>query len=314
MQRGPNHNTAGAPKRALLSPRRVESAEQHGMRTAGLAPPVWMGAALALVLALSAACEPASTGSSPGKPESSGKPTSGAPHGDALAGPLPAGPLPDGPLPDGHPAVDAGPAANPTPAPDPALTREVVISGEIVSEMLAELSVSVPKEWVKQTPSSPMRLAQWGVPGPAGPASLTVFRFAGGGGSVADNVERWKMQIHSDPAAPVPEVKQRSAGTLTVSTLDLQGDYLAPEMSKRSGDVDILGARMLVAVVEGSGDALYLKLIGPRDTVTPWLDAWSTALDSLGGANAAAQAPAEPVPSGAAPANPAPADQMPAAP
>ena len=56
--------------------------------------------------------------------------------------------------------------------------------------------------------ASPMRVAQFVVPGPGGDAEMGVFRFAGGAGGVDANIARWKGQFVPPEGKTVDDIQR----------------------------------------------------------------------------------------------------------
>jgi hypothetical protein len=174
-------------------------------------------------------------------------------------------------------------------APKGSAARAVKPSGDVRPMTVPGLSLSVPTQWTEQTPSSSMRLAQIDVPGAGGGAPLVMFRFRGGGGGVEANVARWLGQISQPDGRPTSEVAKRTTtqvGALTVTSVDATGTFSAsmgPSAPAGSPGAppNAADSRLLAAVVEGHGDAYYIKLVGPRATIDPWAEAWTTMLGSL---------------------------------
>ncbi|MBX7081043.1 MAG: hypothetical protein K1X88_17720 [Nannocystaceae bacterium] len=151
--------------------------------------------------------------------------------------------------------------------------REITPSGERRAEKAAELSFEVPKEWETQPVTSPMRVAQFVVPGPGGDAEMVVFRFAGGAGGIDANIARWKGQFVAPEGKTIDEITQTSkfeAGKLSVTLVDISGHYKAAERPGSTTMIDEDDYRMLAAIVEGAGDPFFFKLLGPGKTVTLW--------------------------------------------
>jgi hypothetical protein len=183
---------------------------------------------------------------------------------------------------------DAKAAPNPhagTTAPAPARAkgppRDITPSGETRTEKAAELSFAVPKEWETLPVGSPMRIAQFVVPGPGGDAEMVVFRFAGGAGGVEANIARWKGQFVPPDGKTIDDLTKTSSfdvGTLTVTLVDITGHYKAPERPGSSTMIDEDDQRMIAAIVEGSGDAFFFKLLGSNKTVELWAKAYEDGL------------------------------------
>ena len=212
----------------------------------------------------------------------------------------------------------SGPAAaskdaGKTPAPAPAAKtrkpvnpRELSASGLMREESLHDLRFSVPGEWERKPGSSPMRLAEFTIPGPGGDAEMVVFRFAGGGGDAASNVHRWRTQFKKADGTPLSDsdgkVEEALRPPLKLTTVDLAGTYVAavtPGSAEMYNDPDY---RMLALIVEGQGDPYFFKAVGSGATMKVWEQGFAGFAASVAPAEAAAPAaPAVP----AAPAAPA---------
>jgi hypothetical protein len=151
----------------------------------------------------------------------------------------------------------------------PAAAQKVAVPG---------LSFAVPQAWKAQKAQTNMRLAEYTVPGSGGEASLVLYRFANGGGSAQANVERWVGQFTNAQGGPPTDtaaVKQEQRDGLTLTTLDVSGNYAGQQMPGAPAQPSIQGARLLALVVEGSGPPYFFKLLGPAATVTESIDAWN---------------------------------------
>ena len=166
------------------------------------------------------------------------------------------------------------PAAAPGKARAPANAREVVVSGMEREEQVPGLKFRVPGEWARKPGSTPMRLAEFTLPGPGGDAELVVFRFAGGGGDTASNIHRWRTQFTNAEGAPLSDsdgkVQEMVRGPLKLTMVDLAGTYIAqvtPGATERYNDANY---RMLAVIVEGAGDPYFFKAVGPGATMALW--------------------------------------------
>jgi hypothetical protein len=188
------------------------------------------------------------------------------PHGDAKAAD------PHG----GAPPMMASTA--PTPKGPP---REITPSGTTRTEKAAELSFAVPTEWETQKVTSPMRVAHFIVPGPGGDAEMIVFRFAGGAGGIDANIARWKGQFVAPEGKTLDDISKTSSfevGKLKVTLVDIAGHYKAAERPGSDKIVEEDNQRMIAAIVEGSGDAFFFKLLGSAKTVDLWAKAYEDGL------------------------------------
>ena len=232
--------------------------------------------------AFTVACSPAGET----KPKSADAPASDAPPVEVKAH---AGDAPtqahDGGMPPGHPAVPAGPMMGNAPAKPatPENPREVTPSGEARAEAFAEIKVDVPTEWTRRPPQSSMRLAELVLPGPGGDTPLAIYRFPGGAGGVESNINRWKGQFVPPEGKTIDEVTKvvtEERGPLKITRVDIQGTNNAEVMPGEGERHNAPGSRMLAAIVEGSGDPFFFKVVGPSATVDVWAPAFETMLAS----------------------------------
>ena len=130
------------------------------------------------------------------------------------------------------------------------------------------VSVTVPGEWVTETPANAMRKGQYKLPGEAGEAELVVTHFGtGGAGGVDANIERWIGQVSESDGG---KVNKLTLAEIPVTILDIRGAYVGMQRPMGGTQDPQSGQRMLAAIVETSSGAFYFKLVGPEATVTKW--------------------------------------------
>jgi hypothetical protein len=171
--------------------------------------------------------------------------------------------------------------AGPPPAAAKGPPRDITPTGKRRAEKAEELAFEVPEEWETQKVNSPMRKAQFIVPGPGGDAEMVVFRFAGGAGGVDANIARWKGQFQPPEGKSIDDITSKrdfEASGLKVTVIDITGHYKAPERPGSPTMIDESDYRMLAAIVEGSGDAFFFKLLGPTKTVDLWAQSFEDGL------------------------------------
>ncbi len=161
--------------------------------------------------------------------------------------------------------------------------RDIKPSGEFSEAKLAEVMVSMPKEWEPAPTAKPPRVAQWVIPGPGGDGEMLVFRFKGGAGGVEANLNRWKGQFQPPEGKTlddIAQVKESTVGNLKITRLDISGKFVAavrPGAKERRDDENF---RMLAAIIEGEGDPFFLKGIGPKATMDIWAEHFDKGLAS----------------------------------
>lgn len=212
-----------------------------------------MGAKLLLGLILCVACKNAA-------PEPPATATAPAPERAPNAASGPAGALPAG-----HPAIAQGGGAHGQATGVPGLQGAAVAPSEQGS-----LRWSDPAGWQRQAPSSSMRVAQYGVPGGAGEALMTVFYFGRGmGGGVDDNLQRWWGQFQQPDGRPAGDAAHRERRTVNGMTVHVTW------VTGRFAGGGMMGApqapqdnqMLLGAIVEAAEGLWFFKMTGPQGTV-----------------------------------------------
>ena len=155
-------------------------------------------------------------------------------------------------------------------------------SGQVSGrQALGPLSAVAPEGWVAQQPSSSMRVAQYGLPGPAGEATLGIFFFGPGqGGSVEANIERWFGQFTQEDGQPAQGRRwTQQVGDIEITGVDVSGTFSA---SMGMGDSEPQpGYRMLGAIAVHRSGTVFFKMTGPAQTVAQWAASFDEFLGSL---------------------------------
>lgn len=145
-----------------------------------------------------------------------------------------------------------------------------------------DLETHVPRNWVRQEPSSSMRLLQMVVPGEgAGDAELVVFFFGPGqGGDVEANIARWRSQFSTDDGGPVEaRVDRFTVSAMPVTVAELTGTYRrgvgGGPAAPRTGQT------LVAAVIETERGSLFAQMHGPAETVAAWRVAFDGFLRGL---------------------------------
>ena len=169
-------------------------------------------------------------------------------------------------------------ARSPTPASTTPASPLEQASGR---QALGPLSAVAPKGWVAQQPSSSMRVAQYGLPGPAGEATLGIFFFGPGqGGSVEANIERWFGQFTQEDGQPAQGRRwTRQVGDIEITGVDVSGTFSA---GMGMGDTTPqAGYRMLGAIAVHRLGTVFFKMTGPAQTVEQWVASFDEFIGSL---------------------------------
>ncbi len=164
-----------------------------------------------------------------------------------------------GPLPPGHPPVDKPEQPSLIPAPP-------VGSGTGGRALLW----TSPPGWTVETPSTPMRRAQYRIPGPGGPGECVVFYFGPGqGGDAKTNAARWASQFRRPDGSAVGNAlttREIKVGKIVVVLVEVTGTYVGGMGGGPAGparpDYMLLGA-----VAEGPDAPWFFRATGPRATL-----------------------------------------------
>lgn len=150
-----------------------------------------------------------------------------------------------------------------------------------VAAQAGTLGFTKPAAWATRPPASSMRVAEFVVPKAAGDpedGEVIIYYFAGGGGSVEANLQRWASQFQStkDPVRSTATVNG-----LKLTSLDVSGTYVAEMRPGSSDHYNKPGFRMRATVVETPKGPYFIKLTGPAKTVASAGTAFDQFLQSL---------------------------------
>ena len=146
------------------------------------------------------------------------------------------------------------------------------LSAVVAAESAAGVKWTAPKGWVSEA-QRPMRAATYSIPaefGEKGGAECGVYFFgAGQGGSVDDNIARWKGQFTSANGAPAPaKVAARTVRGLKMTTIDVSGAYSGLGGPLSESTAKVAGYRLLGAIVTAPGGSIFIKCTGPLKTMS----------------------------------------------
>lgn len=159
------------------------------------------------------------------------------------------------------------------------IVTALMLSAPIVQA--GTLTFTKPAAWKDRPPASSMRVAEFVVPrapGDSEDAEVIIYYFAGGGGSVEANLQRWASQVQStkDPIRSTATVNG-----LKLTSLDVSGTYVAEMRPGSSDHYNKPGFRMRATVVETANGPYFIKLTGPAKTVDSAGPAFDQFLQSL---------------------------------
>jgi hypothetical protein len=140
-----------------------------------------------------------------------------------------------------------------------------------LAESAAGVAWTAPAGWVRQAPR-PMREATYALAPEFGEKSggeCGVYFFgAGQGGSVEDNIARWKSQFTVTGGGSAPaKVATRTVHGIAMRTIDVSGDYSGLGGPVSDGASKVGGYRLLGAIVSAPGGNVFIKCTGPLKTM-----------------------------------------------
>jgi hypothetical protein len=149
---------------------------------------------------------------------------------------------------------------------------------------VAGLKATPPKEWKeKPAPATAMgRVVTFALPAADGDKDETevvVFYFEGGGGTIAQNLDRQRANFL--PAEGKDKVDEKltesKVGTMKATYLDLNGTYKKKPNPMATNFTPMKDFRELYIAFEGGGGTYYVRVLGPAKTVEKnkkGLDEW----------------------------------------
>ncbi len=141
---------------------------------------------------------------------------------------------------------------------------------------LKDLKLALPATWKAQKNTSQLRLATYEVPAEEGDSEageLAVYNFAGGGGGVAENLNRWIGQFSSDGRES--KLTKGSANGNDYYVADVTGTYnkpVGPPVLRKTEAAEGYAMMAVIVVLKDKG-VYYLKLTGQEKTVSAHADA-----------------------------------------
>lgn len=168
----------------------------------------------------------------------------------------------------------------------------------------AQFTWTKPEAWT-EAPASQMRVANF-TAGPEGKVEAYLTVLPGGGGGVESNLNRWRKQMGLEPFSPeeVAALERVQVVGHEAVVADIAGTFKG-----MSGDQNNENYRMLGAIFEHDGAAVFAKMTGPADAVAAERENFLAFVKSLqpqsgGGMPAAGNLPPGHPPIEGAPAGP----------
>lgn len=148
--------------------------------------------------------------------------------------------------------------------------------GKATVVKLGGVESRAPASWHEEKPTNSMRLYQFRlspIDDDKDNAEVVVFYFGEGqGGSVADNLKRWKGSFVPPEGKTIDEVakvQKMKVGDIPVTYLDIHGTYSFrfPPFSPNAKTTLRPNFRMLGVIFEGKKGPYFIRMVGPEHTV-----------------------------------------------
>jgi hypothetical protein len=176
-------------------------------------------------------------------------------------------------LPAGHPDMSTAMApAKPS--------AEAVAAAEAAGPEvdLDVLHLSATDKWVRKPPRSGFVMAEFALPKAAGDEQDGRLTVSAAGGSIEDNIERWRKQFGAKPDQESKDEVELDGTKVTV--VDFSGTY-NDSMGPFAPGVDRAGYRMLGAIIPIKGQTYFVKAYGPEKTMAAHAEAFQAFLKTL---------------------------------
>jgi len=117
-------------------------------------------------------------------------------------------------------------------------------------------------------------------------AECAIFYFTGAGGAKMDNLNRWIGQFEQADgrkSADVAKMSELMVNNMATTTVDVSGIYkvsAGPMMEVKEKKPNY---RMLASIIEGAQGLVFLKLVGPVNTIAASEQAYMAMLSSVKG-------------------------------
>ena len=147
---------------------------------------------------------------------------------------------------------------------------------------IGNLQGIIPDSWMRETPSSSMRLAQFNFSDEYGRCELVVF--AGIGGSVDANLDRWLGQFRgpdNESVADHATISHEHSGDLEINFVYAEGTYLQSGMGMGGPTGEKPNYGLMAAILTVVDGPYYFKCTGPKKTLDNYLNSFETFIRSL---------------------------------
>ncbi|MGE0605967.1 MAG: hypothetical protein AB7O62_02495 [Pirellulales bacterium] len=141
-----------------------------------------------------------------------------------------------------------------------------------------DYKLAAPEAWKREKPRNRIIEQEFSVPAAEGDETPGRITMMFSGGSLDDNLDRWKGQFKQIDKAK--DVEKHKIADLDLHILDITGTFVDKPAPFAPG-VDREGYRMLGAIIEMGKSNYFIKFYGPKATVEEHADEFKKLLDSL---------------------------------
>lgn len=145
---------------------------------------------------------------------------------------------------------------------------------------LPEFTLTAPEGWTREKPRSRIVEHEFSAPAAEGDELKGRITMMHSGGSLEDNVDRWRGQFAEIDAASPDEPEKRTIAGQEVVVVDIMGTFKDSPGPFAPG-VDREGYRMLGAILLLEDGTFFVKFVGPQKTVTENEEAFNALLETL---------------------------------
>jgi hypothetical protein len=177
-------------------------------------------------------------------------------------------------------AVTAPPAQTPPPITSPHAGLAEAANAEDLGPEVAVGAIRLkgPDGWTRKQPRSQFVAAEFALPKAAGDEQDGRLTLSLAGGSVEDNVKRWRDQFGGKPEKDSQQ--ELEIAGLKVTVVDFAGTY-KDQPGPFAPAVDRAGYRMLAAIVPLGEQLHFIKAYGPQKTMADQEDAFHAFLQTM---------------------------------
>jgi hypothetical protein len=166
--------------------------------------------------------------------------------------------------------------AEPAKPAEPADTGDAIIASREVA--VGTYCLTAPDPWVRKQLNSPFLLAEFALPKAAGDADDGRLTVSTAGGTVENNLARWKGQFGGTPESESQETIE--VGGVKITWVDYTGTF-ADQRGMAAAAEPKPGYRMLGAIIPLDDRLYFVKGYGPQQTVAAHADQIRSFVQSL---------------------------------